>query len=169
MPIRNFFLVVTLAAAGSTSARAEGLIRSLWGCSVPCTTKGTDSPAGYLTIAYCSTTTLSVAMIEKLTPLCQEKLKRTDVVAARASATEVAACSSSGNPCPKEGLSRASFQCSYLCPSEDKVIRRFTACASTGDEAWSYAREICRDATPPHRAYAAPAHVCHAEGQTPCE
>ena len=108
-------------------------------------------------------------MFDALTPTCQQKTRDPNAIAVRAEPAMVGRCLSSGNTCPKEGTVRAAFTCNTRCPSQGLGIRKFTACAANDEEAWSFAKQICPDAVPPESTYFAPAHVCHVEGQTPCE
>ena len=148
---------------------SEGLIRSVWGCAIPCEVKDSHEPLTGIQISYCSTSAQSLAMIQSVSAVCQAKNKRLDAVAVRSSINAVASCSSSSNPCPKEGLTKVGFTCSYLCPSEDAVIHKFTACAATGDEAWSFATLVCKDALLPPAYSVARSQNCFPDGQTPCE
>jgi hypothetical protein len=167
----TFIRGVALALALTTlsySAEAK-LIRAVWSCFVPCEAKGhPGEPVAYLQVAYCSATSLTPAMLENLTPLCRKKAKREDAVAVRATSADVATCVTAGNPCSDEGLTKASFSCNYVCPSQDKTIRRFTACARTGDEAWANAPQACEGAANAGGNTEAAALNCFAEGSTPC-
>ena len=152
------------------AGHSHGLIQSIWSCSVPCATQGKpEDLLGSIQVSYCSTSVLSPSMIKSLDPVCQAKTKRADAIAIRTSPAAMATCESSANPCPKEGLTRSGFTCNYVCPSEDKKVRHFTACASTSDEAWSYATQLCKDATAPGAEIFPSAKLCTPEGQTPCE
>lgn len=166
---RLLLSLALVSLSSFASPEGGGLIRSIWSCNVPCHVKGTDELISYIHVAYCATSTLSETMIASLSPLCREKTGRPDVVAVRKSAADVATCISSSNTCPKEGITRAGFTCHFICPSEDKVIRKFTACASTAEEAWGNATRFCKDAVAPDPAYMARGHVCVAEGQTGCD
>ena len=151
-------------------AHSEGLLRSIWSCDVPCAVRGhSDQLLSAVHVTYCSTSALSPAMLETLTPVCQAKTKRMDAVAIRTSLAAIASCSSSANTCPKEGLTRAGYTCSVVCPSEDKLVRKYTACATTGQEAWSFATQICKDAVAPDPSIIPPSQICTAEGQTSCD
>jgi len=108
-------------------------------------------------------------MLAELTPACQSQTKRSDVVAVRASESRVADCISSVNPCEKKGLVRAGYMCSYICPSEEKTIQKYTTCAFSGEEAWSHVQDLCPGATSPHAISSFTVDQCVAEGQTPCD
>ncbi len=147
---------------------ANGLLRTIWGCRIPCATKGGHELLPGVEVSYCSTSTLSLTMIQAITPVCQERNHRSDAVALRSTEGAVATCDSAGNPCPTEGLVPASFTCKVLCPSQDSVIHKFTACASSGTEAWSYATQICPDARSVPASVASPWDQCTPDGDTGC-
>lgn len=169
-PFQKIHLAAYLCFLPAMPAYSAGLIRSIWGCFIPCeSTSHPGDPVAYLQVSYCSTNTLSAALLSKLTPLCQAKSGLSDAVAVRATAADVASCSSSSNTCHDEGLIPSGFTCTFVCPSEDNVYRKFTACAKTGDEAWQFARELCPDAVPSGDGTIALANTCTPEGQSPCE
>ncbi len=161
--------ILVFGLLGTAPVAEANLIRSVWECHLPCVSKTERKLLGYIEVSYCATSVLSPEMLETMNPVCQAKTKQADAIAAKSEPASVAKCSSSGNPCPKEGLTRSAFTCVFLCPSEGPSLRKFTACGTTGDEAWTHAVELCKDATPPHSDYFPSAQVCTAEGQTPCE
>lgn len=108
-------------------------------------------------------------LISTLNPICRQKKNRVDAVTVRSLPEKVAIFISSSNSCTKEGLVRAGFTCNVVYHLEDNVVRKYTVCASTGDEAWSYSTLICKDAAPPDKSFFPPSKVCIADGQTPCE
>ncbi len=164
------FSIFLLVFFGAVSPRAEaGLIRSIWACHLPCVSGLDQKLLGYIEVSYCGTSVLTPSMVESLNPLCQSKTGKADAKAARSESAMVGRCVTAANPCAKEGLVRSGFVCNFRCPSEDQGIRKYTACATTDDEAWSFAKEICKDAIPPDSSYFPPARVCTLEGQTPCE
>ena len=85
-------IVIIFSLVAPQAARSEGLLRSVWGCSVPCQAKETGELLGFIHVTYCSTSALSLKMIETLSPVCQSKTKRADAVAARKSFADVATC-----------------------------------------------------------------------------
>ncbi len=159
-----------LATFASVSVMAaKGPMQTIWGCKIPCEVKKTKIPLKGVYITYCSVSSLSLEMIDKATPECQAVNNRSDAIAARNSDGAPASCDSSANACPTEGLVNTGFSCKMLCPSQDSVIHKFTACASTGSEAWSFATQVCRDAKHLPLDAAALWDACLPDGQTPCD
>jgi hypothetical protein len=167
--IRWALTLLTASFVLSSTSRANGPIKTIWGCNIPCQSKDTHETLKSIQVSYCSFSTLSEKMIADLTPSCQQQNGRTDAVAIRTSKTNYASCLSSGNTCTTDGLSPAGFTCSFLCPSEDQVVHKFSACATTSFEAWSFVTQICKGATPPDKSIYAPAELCTPDGQTPCQ
>ncbi len=159
-----FILLLHPALAG-----AKGPMQTIWGCRIPCAVKTTKSPLKGVYITYCAVSSLGLRMIEKATPECQSVNHRADAVAVRNSDGAPATCDSSSNVCTTEGPVNTGFVCKMLCPSEDSVIHKFSTCASTGSEAWSFATQVCKDAKHLPLFAAALWDACTPDGQTPCE
>jgi hypothetical protein len=171
-PIKTCAAVVALGIFGivglSPPVSAAGLIRSIWGCQIPCESKSTHQTLTAVYVTYCSTSSLSTTMIQNVTPVCQAQNPGADAVAVRNGRVAPATCDSSSNSCANEGIVEAGYTCQMLCPSQDDVIHKFTACAKTGSEAWNFAPQICKDAKMVPAELSPTASACVAAGQTAC-
>lgn len=167
--MKSIVIVLVAALLSPSVVKGGGLLRSVWGCSVPCESSRDGVFLGSIQVSYCGTQVLNPSMIDKLTPACREKTGRADAVAVRSSAATIASCATAANPCKDEGLTPSGFVCSYRCPAEDPVLRKYVACASTGHEAWRNVASLCRAPLPPASVFGERTFVCVSEGQTPCE
>ncbi len=153
----------------SMTAWCDGLFRAVWWCSVPCESSKTHEVLKEINVTYCAMSVLSPQMLAQLNPECQQKNNRSDAVAVRYSMMAgVARCESSSNSCNHLGLVSAGYTCQVFCPTEDNTVHDFTVCAKTDYEAWSYAKDVCPDATIPPATIVPRAKVCLPNGQTLC-
>ena len=85
-----------------------------------------------------------------MSPICKKENHDEHAVAKRYSAGQglPGDCVSSGNECTQEGPAYVGFYCVAMCPGETKLVR-FSACAVTLGDAWSFAPDVCKGAEAP--------------------
>ena len=133
---------------------------------MPCIVPGTREALGSIDFTYCAESVLSPKMVEGLKPLCQARANRPDAEATKLGEITIANCYTSGIECKRPGVTQAIYSCRYICPAEDKMVRKYSACASNINEAWSFSIQICKDATSP--SFQAEDERCYSDGH-PCD
>ncbi len=162
-------LLLSACILFSTTGICDGLIRTIWWCTIPCESSLSHKVLKEINVTYCATSVLSPQMLRQLNPQCQLKNHRSDAIAVRNSQLQgVAQCQSSGNLCPHVGLVSSGYTCQVMCPTQDHAVHGYSVCAKSDDEAWSYAKNVCPDATIPPASIVPRSQVCVANGQTPC-